>query len=205
MVSLSNVSKGCEGATVPAVAALTLPRPAQEKGKDGLFSSLLRISLLFLIVLASKKSNRLLQTREIRRIGFSVAYRHDLRFTCKKVKNAAPIDSKSKLERRACFVSFCYYFLKLQIFSFFTSSEKLKAPFALHKNKAAKRQPCLLSLFYSLKPMQFGFFGFLGSFFPKKLPKWGMGRSPIKIVPHVGVRGAEPRYLPSPCGVKPRE
>ena len=27
IVSLPNVSKGCEGATVPAVAALTLPRP----------------------------------------------------------------------------------------------------------------------------------------------------------------------------------
>ena len=53
MVSLPNLSKRCEGATVPAVAALTLPRPAQEKGKDGLFSSLLRISLLFLMVLMS--------------------------------------------------------------------------------------------------------------------------------------------------------
>ena len=49
MVSLSNLSKRCEGATVPAVAALTLPRLAQEKGKDGLFSSLLRISHLILI------------------------------------------------------------------------------------------------------------------------------------------------------------
>ena len=27
VVSLPNLSKGCEGATVPAVAALTLPRP----------------------------------------------------------------------------------------------------------------------------------------------------------------------------------
>ena len=52
-VSLPNPSKRCEGATVPAVAALTLPRPAQEKGKDGLFSSLLRISHLILIVFVS--------------------------------------------------------------------------------------------------------------------------------------------------------
>ena len=56
VVSLPNLSKRCEGATVPAVAALTLPRPAQEKGKDGLFSSLLRISLLFLIVPVSAGS-----------------------------------------------------------------------------------------------------------------------------------------------------
>ena len=34
--------------------------------------------------------------------------------------------------------------------------------------------------------MQFGFFGFLGRFFPKKLPKWGMGRSPIKTVSSAG-------------------
>ena len=77
VVSFPNLSKRCEGATVPAVAALTLPRPAQEKGKDGLFSSLLRISLLFLIVLASGESKRLLQAREIRQIDFSVIYRHD--------------------------------------------------------------------------------------------------------------------------------
>ena len=31
IVSLPNVSKGCEGATVPAVAALTLPRPLEQK------------------------------------------------------------------------------------------------------------------------------------------------------------------------------
>ena len=79
VVSLPNLSKRCEGATVPAVAALTLPRPAQEKGKDGLFSSLLRISLLFLIVLASAGSKRVLQAREIRRIGFSLTYSYPLR------------------------------------------------------------------------------------------------------------------------------
>ena len=43
----------------------------------------------------------------------------------------------------------------------------------------------------SLKPIQFGFFGFLGNFFPKKLPKWGVGRSPIKTVPHAGGAGRE--------------
>ena len=57
MVSLSNLSKRCEGATVPAVAALTLPQPAQEKGKDGLFYSLLRISHHILIVLVSEKQS----------------------------------------------------------------------------------------------------------------------------------------------------
>ena len=35
-----------------------------------------------------------------------------------KVKNAAPIDSKSKLERRACFILFRGIFLELRIFSF---------------------------------------------------------------------------------------
>ena len=30
IVSLPNLSKGCEGATVPAVAALTLPRPLEQ-------------------------------------------------------------------------------------------------------------------------------------------------------------------------------
>ena len=34
-----------------------------------------------------------------------------------EVKSVAPIDTKSKLERRACFVSFCGIFLKLQTFS----------------------------------------------------------------------------------------
>ena len=77
MVSLPNLSKRCEVATVPAVAALTLPRPAQEKGKDGLFSSLLRISLLFLIVPVSLGAKGVLQAREIRRIGFSVTFRHN--------------------------------------------------------------------------------------------------------------------------------
>ena len=41
-----------------------------------------------------------------------------------KVNNAAPIDSRSKLERRARFVLFRCCFLKLQTFSFSTSSEK---------------------------------------------------------------------------------
>ena len=36
-----------------------------------------------------------------------------------------------------------------------------------YKNKAAVRQPCSLSMLDSLKPIQFGFFGFLGFFFPK--------------------------------------
>ena len=44
--------------------------------------------------------------------------------------------------------------------------------------QGCRRQPCSLSIFESLKPMQFGFFGFLGSFFPKKLPKSGCGVKP---------------------------
>ena len=127
MVSLPNLSKRCEGATVPAVAPSHIPdhwsksgravarfspsksgravarfspskcvravahiSPCNDgkpllpsKGKDGLFSSLLRISLLFLIVPVSVRTKRVLQAREIRRIDFSVAYRHDLRSVCK--------------------------------------------------------------------------------------------------------------------------
>ena len=60
------------------------------------------------------------------------------------------------------------------------------------KKQGCRRQPCSLSVLDGLKPMQFGFFGFLGIFFPKKIPKWGMGRSPI----YNGSR--------SGCGVKPR-
>ena len=40
IVSLPNASKGREGATVPAVAALTLPRPAQGREKDNSFPPL---------------------------------------------------------------------------------------------------------------------------------------------------------------------
>ena len=43
------------------------------------------------------------------------------------------------------------------------------------------RQPCLLSVFGSIYLTRPGFFGFLGGFFPKKLPKWGVGRSPAYI------------------------
>ena len=82
------------------------------------------------------------------------------------------------------------------------------------KKQGCRRQPCSLSVFDGLKPMQFGFFGFLGIFFPKKIPKWGMGRSPIYngsrsgcgvkpriyTFPHAGVRGAQPREDRFPLG-----
>ena len=94
------------------------------------------------------------------------------------------------------------------------------------KKQGCRRQPCSLSPFDSLKPIQSGFFGSRG-LFPKKVPEWGlgrspiyngsgsgcgatpriyfplyrgMGRSPIKIVPHVGVRGAEMRKIVLPAG-----
>ena len=105
IVSLPNLSKRCEGATVPAVAALTLPRPAQEKGKDGLFSSLLRISLLFLMVPASWKAKRVLQDREIRRIGFSVAFSYPLRLSTELKKRQRQI-LKARLKEQPCFVKF---------------------------------------------------------------------------------------------------
>ena len=81
------------------------------------------------------------------------------------------------------------------------------------QKQGCRRQPCLLSIFDGLKPIQSGFFGFLGFFFPKKNPKWGagrspayissrsggMGRSPIYNSPSVGVRGAEPHKNRSSC------
>ena len=61
------------------------------------------------------------------------------------------------------------------------------------KSKAAVRQPCSLSTFDSLKPMQSGFFGSRG-LFPKKVLESGCGVKPrIYTFPHVGVRGAKPR------------
>ena len=74
-------------------------------------------------------------------------------------------------------------------------------------------QPCSLSMLDSLKPIQFGFFGSLGSFFPKKLPKSGCGVKPriynsrtvgarggashIFLIPVVGVWGSAP-HIPIP-------
>ena len=76
---------------------------------------------------------------------------------------------------------------------------RCRTVYAEHKSKAAVRQPCLLSIFDNLKHIQSGFFGFLGSFFPKKFPKWGLGRSPI-YWRMVGVRGTQPRCTVSPAG-----
>ena len=67
------------------------------------------------------------------------------------------------------------------------------------KSKAAVRQPCSLSTFDSLKPMQSGFFGSRG-LLGRKVLEWGMGRSPIKIRTNVGVRGAQPREIVPPAG-----
>ena len=75
-------------------------------------------------------------------------------------------------------------------------SAALCAPNA--KKQGCRRQPCLLSLLDSLYLIQFGFFGFLGSIFPKKLPKWGMGQSPIYNHRMVRARGETPHiYIPS--------
>ena len=77
----------------------------QEKGKDGLFSSLLRISLLFLIVLVSVKSNRLLQAREIRRIDFSAAFSYPLRLSTELKKRQRQI-LKARLKGQPCFAKY---------------------------------------------------------------------------------------------------
>ena len=59
----------------------------------------------------------------------------------------------------------------------------------------------------SLKPIQFGFFGSLGSFFPKKLPKSGCGVKPrIYNSRTVGARGGASHIYLFPwsgCGAAP--
>ena len=54
-------------------------------------------------------------------------------------------------------------------------------PCCLHraKKQGCRRQPCALSMLDRFYLTKFGFFGSLGFFFPKKNPKWSMGRSPI--------------------------
>ena len=72
--------------------------------------------------------------------------------------------------------------------------------FAPSKKQGCRRQPCSLSTFDSLKPMQSGFFGSRG-LFPKKVLVSGCGVKPrIYTFPHVGVRGAEPREIVPPAG-----
>ena len=102
-VSLPNLSKGCEGATVPAVAALTLPRPAQGREKENSFPPLC-IPPFLLMVLVSGESERVLQAREIRRIDFSAVYRHDLRFTCESEERCS--HRQQKQARRTSLLCF---------------------------------------------------------------------------------------------------
>ena len=73
--------------------------------------------------------------------------------------------------------------------------------------QGCQRQPCSLSMLDSLKPIQFGFFGSLGSFFPKKLPKSGCGVKPrIYNSRTVGARGGASHIYLFPwlgCGAAP--
>ena len=80
---------------------------------------------------------------------------------------------------------------------------RCRTVYAEHKSKAAVRQPCLLSIFDNLKHIQSGFFWFLGFFFPKKNPKWGLGQSLIytsppwgRPTPRISVFPALLRYPP---------
>ena len=99
----------------------------------------------------------------------------------------------------------------------------LSAP---NKKQGCRRQPCSLSMLDSIYLIQFGFFGSRG-LLGRKVLEWGLGRSPIyngsrsghgakphkNLLPHVGVRGAQPRYavlpagrgappIPFPCGAR---
>ena len=145
IVSLPNLSKGCEGATVPAVAALTLPRPMEQKRsscrplfsvqwgqalictrreKENSFPPLCIPPFLW-FVFVSWKAERVLQARDIRRIDFSVTFRHDWCFSCGNGKSC-PIDSKSKLEETSllCFVSLLnWYSSKHKYLSFLSAQE----------------------------------------------------------------------------------
>ena len=65
------------------------------------------------------------------------------------------------------------------------------------KKQGCRRQPCLLSLLDRFYLTQFGFFGSLGFFFPKKNPKSGCGVKPrIYTFPHVGAWGGAPNIPP---------
>ncbi len=99
VVNLPNVRKRCEGATVPAVAALTLPRPAQGREKENSFPPLC-IPPFLLMVLASRRIKRVLQAREIRRIGFSLTYSYPLRVST-EMRIASAQATESKAERTA--------------------------------------------------------------------------------------------------------
>ena len=90
------MSRGCEGATVPAVAALTLPRPAQGREKENSFPPLC-IPPFLLMVLVSRRTERLLQAREIRRNDFSVAFSYPLRVS-KEIRKASAQATESKAE-----------------------------------------------------------------------------------------------------------
>ena len=70
----------------------------------------------------------------------------------------------------------------------------LAVPYCLRraKKQGCRRQPCSLSVFDGLKPMQFGFFGFLGIFFPKSSLSQGAGRSPAKSA---HMRGAASHFI----------
>ena len=99
----------------------------------------------------------------------------------------------------------------------------LSAP---NKKQGCRRQPCSLSMLDSIYLIQFVFFGSRG-LLGRKVLEWGLGRSPIyngsrsghgakphkNLLPHVGVRGAQPRYavfpagrgappIPFPCGAR---
>ena len=68
-----------------------------------------------------------------------------------------------------------------------------------HKNKAAVWQPCLLSLFDSLKPIQSGFFGSRG-LFPKKVLESGCGVKPRIYTFSLGRGvGQRPTYISPSC------
>ena len=77
----------------------------------------------------------------------------------------------------------------------------LSAP---NKKQGCRRQPCSLSVFYGLKPMQFGFFGSLGIFFPKKIPKSGCGAKPRIYIPSCRGAGREATQNPHTCEAQPR-
>ena len=101
----------------------THPRIGSRKGKREISFPSLRIHPFLLIVSVSRKTKRLLQAREIRRIDFSVNFRHDLRFSCGSRQRRSHRQQK-QARRRACFVSFHGIFFELRTYCYWILEEK---------------------------------------------------------------------------------
>ena len=130
----------------------THPRIGSRKGKREISFPSLRIQPFLLMVLASWKAERVLQAREIRRIGFSVIYRHDWRFTCES-DECCP-DRQQKQARKTSLLRFVsllnWYGSKQELFN---SYQHRKLTVSLNQRVFRlnfTKQGCYFSLAFSI-------------------------------------------------------